>query len=252
MGILGASLLWISNKSLFLLVGGLVAICFLWITYKELKGERKRMLLPHSPTGAFGSYGYLARVNTAVKAMDALEEDTDPAAQRRNIIQIIANNSTDNQQTQSNIDQLTRQIASEQQEGGPLNELIKERIQGRINPQDYRLKLMEHIRVKAHENGIPLREEKLISTIPFNMRQIGLGSQNIDFQDKLKFLEQQGKAFPQSVTNFQGTPPPPFPSITFPTLPSNVPPDQAAAIQQRWQDVIAQARQRYNAAFGLG
>jgi len=273
MGILVATLGWISSRSVFFLVGGIVAIVLLFVVWKELRGERRRLLLAPPGRGGSMSYGYLARANAAVRAMDALDEDTDPDSQRRNIIQIIANNSTDNQQTQSNIDQIIRQIASEQQQGGPLWELIMERIQGKISPQEYRQKLMEYIRNKAHENGVPLREDKLISTIPFDMRQIHLASQNIDFTDKLKFLQQQGQGIqipqiftsttgnippvptptPSTTTTTTTTPPPfppfpAFPSVTFPTLPSQTPPELAAQLQQRYQDILAQAQQRYATA----
>lgn len=90
-------------------------------------------------------------------AMAAFNADVNPHLQKGAIVSTIANSSLDRDATHQNLDQILSQIESEQQTGGPLDELIKERMSGQITPLEYRKKIVQYVNELAHQNNIPLR-----------------------------------------------------------------------------------------------
>lgn len=100
-------------------------------------------------------------------AMAAFNEDTDPSAQRRNVIHMMANGSTDTDHLFNRIGEITSQVSSDQQAGAPLHQLMHERASGQISPSDYRSRLSNYVMQLAHEHDVQLQtQQNVTNTYP--------------------------------------------------------------------------------------
>ena len=142
MGALGLVLGYVSSKSIFFIGATIVALAIVAVIFREVHGGKHFEDTNRRHTDAMAN-----------AAMDA-----DAGQMRSNIISTIANMSIDPSQTSSTVDQVVKNVIGDQQIGGPLDGLSKERSEGRITGVEYKGKMLEYIKNLAANHSIALRE----------------------------------------------------------------------------------------------
>ena len=153
MGILlmGGGLGWISSKSIFA-IGFIITVIILGgLFFRELHGGRR------------GGGHTKKMMDYDTMAMSTVVADTNKANQRAQIVSTLANSSTDPSSTSNNIDQIIRRVINDQQAGGPLANLQKQRGQGQLTANDYRLRMINYINQLAAEHSIPVGTMQVIN-----------------------------------------------------------------------------------------
>lgn len=153
----------IGSKSIFFIGLTIVSLAVVFTFFRESKSlEKRKILRGEGQNGGFSmlspeeKYGHIA--------MAAFNEDTDPSAQRRNVIHMMANGSTDTDHLFNRIGEITSQLSSDQQVGAPLHQLLHERASGQIGPSDYRNRLSNYVMQLAHEHDVQLQTQQNVTT----------------------------------------------------------------------------------------
>jgi hypothetical protein len=137
MGILLANVGYASTKSVFFLVLGTVIIASMChYGYKKIKEHSRYQ-------------------GQKISALSAYTQDTNPAWMRAAVINTMTTYSTSPRLVHEHMPEIITRLSSDQQPGGRLYNLIRERRSGQISRQIFRDKLDQYVRYLAAEYGVP-------------------------------------------------------------------------------------------------
>lgn len=147
MGILLAGLGYASTKSIFFIVlGGVIVTAMCGYGIKKWKRWDKE---------GRGRKGMWRMNDQKISALAGFKMDVNPAVMRGRINNSLAHFSTSPGLVMAHMPEVAQRIASDQQPGGRLYNLMVERKNGQITNQAYKEKLNQYIVYMAAELGIP-------------------------------------------------------------------------------------------------
>lgn len=137
MGVLVANVGYASSKSVLFLVVGAIALmyCFHYGVKKIKQHNRYE--------------------GQKISALAAYTEDTNPAWMRAAVINTLSTYSSSPQLVNAHMPEIITRLSSDEQRGGRLYNLMRERRAGSISRRVFREKLDNYIRYMAAQYGVP-------------------------------------------------------------------------------------------------